>query len=137
MSVSYLPGSYKSAADEQAKKEELQFFLKLQSKLNRNAEIASELGRQVYNENIIVPPVIGLNGQEQEMTRNQLQDIAIRNVATVLGVGDAASFINRYYPTNESLEQLNGEWSSFAKGLPTKVGTPSYLYTMWGRYLNQ
>lgn len=137
MSVSYLPGSYKSAADKEAKQEELHFFLKLQSRLNRNAEIASELGQAVYKENIVVPPIIGLNGQEQEMTRNQLQDVAVKNVATVLGGGDAASFVHRYYPTIESLEQLNGQWSSFTKGVPTNVGSPSYLHTLWRNYLSQ
>lgn len=128
MSSSTVIGSFKSKTDKLRKETDLKKLLKLNAKLNTQAE-------QAIKQNIGIVPTTATITQRVETDINRMRDEVIRRLSGSLGENQAKQFALRYILSPNDLVAFYYDMDYFLKQLqPDRPLTASYFYNEYVRW---
>ena len=132
MSASVGIGSFKSKADKERKESDYRKYLRLQARLNKQAE-------QVVNIPIPLPETTIIT-QEVERDLNKTRESILNALRPYLGQSGALRFIYRYISSPADLDTFStnmAEFLPYVRVDPARPLTPAYLFSIYSRWLQR
>jgi hypothetical protein len=136
MSVSFLPGAFKSKADRDEKIRYYNSLLKFRARLNKDNEKFSQIIQEQMEEGTPSAPLPYVPLEEQLGDFNFQRQQAVKNTTSVLNQEQAVSFVSTYLTTLDELVLFNRRFNDFYKQKLENVRliTPQYLDQLWEQY---
>jgi len=132
MSASVGIGSFKSKADKERKESDYRKYLRLQAKLNQQAE-------QVVRIPLPLPETTAI-AAEVERDLNKTREMVLNALRPYLGQPGALRFIYRYIAAPRDLDTFYSNMDEFLRYVRVDPGrplTPPYLYSIYSRWLSR
>lgn len=138
MSVPLLIGNFKSEADYRRKVIDQNKLIRLQSKLNTEADKASLLQRQTMELGLKPAPAPEVEVSAAIQDYNQQRTMAIASADEVLSKRDATSFVDTYLKTLDNFVMFNRYWDDFKQSIANiRLIDASYMNTLWTKFQKQ
>lgn len=130
MSSSSSIGSFKSKADMLRKEADYRKYLRLQAKLNSNAERAAQ---------VVTPIPLPIDMEtEVQMDINQMRNAVVLRITPLLGQTGAQNFVYRYIYAKDDLMLFHSLMEEFLKIVQTdRPLNSNYLFNIYTRWLQR